>query len=1014
MDLPKTAMVAQRFRPVTMESAHRMYLPKRSFISLCSLFLLIPQWILAAGVARVCGTQQGALQAELLLHRQARRAAAKAATRQTTSAPAANRDIGDIAIIEDSNRVVGRRNPFNLDRRTLTFLPRDSAAARYRLETAADTFDSAAAENGAPVAGLGDDDSREFRLPFRFPFYGFTYDRVWLNSDGNLTFEGPDATITDRSLGRFLAGLPRIAALFTDLNPPASRSGITVLAASNRWVVTWRDIPLFSDVSAGQLQTFQIRIYPDGRIELAWRGANSSDSVVGISPGRLRGEPAIIPLAAGSSLEFSGAIGERFSSINEIDVVAASQRFYETHDDAYDFLVFYNTVDIPAGTGAVAFEVTVRNRAKGIGDPPVDAGADFGSPRRLQAVLNMGRLSDYPGDPNAPIPARLPTGDTPLSLLAHEAGHLYGAYVSVRDPQNPQARPMLGRGGVHWSFAFNSEASFLEGNRIADQGAGVTPRFSTVAAVQQYAPLDQYLMGFRAPEEVPPTFVVLNPTIGSSARPPQVGVSFNGQRRNVTVPEIVAVEGPRIPDSTVAQRNYRFAFVLIVPEGSAPPAEDLAKVDRFRSEFPAFFARNSDQRGTAETTLRRALRLSAFPAIGVLRGSGGTGAVEIEEPRAEPLNIALTVSNSSVGVPELVTIPAGASRVTFAIRGLQPGVAVLTATPADPAYETAIARVQVTEFGPALRLQVASGNKQANTAPDPLPQPVSFVTLDANDVPHAGVPVRVIASSGGTVTPSEAITDENGIAAFRWTPAPGGINVLEASVPGLPGAVVRADALGRPTIAAGGIVNAASFAPLLAPGAIATLFGGSLAAGAAGSFSSPFVTRFGDVQVAVNGVLARLVSVSDGQISILLPIDLNTTVGATFQVITSAGTSEPVAARVVPVAPGIFFNTSTNEGAILVANTGLLTSQRPVEPGGFLEIYTTGLGEVNADGNTVARPEVTISGVPAPVLFSGRNPLVQGLYQVNVQVPAGTSSGVRELRLTAGGQASNTVLIFVR
>ncbi|MBX9600393.1 MAG: hypothetical protein K2X35_05295 [Bryobacteraceae bacterium] len=991
-----------------------MYLPKRSFIALCSLFLLIPEWMIAATIPKICGTQQGALQAELVLHRQVKPDPAKASSRRSFSARAASRDIGDIAIIEDSNRVVGRRNAFNLDRRTLTFLPQDSAAARYRLETGADTFDSAAADNGAPVAGLGDDDSREFRLPFRFPFYGGSYDRLWLNSDGNLTFEGPDATVSDRSLGRFLAGLPRISALFTDLNPPASRSGVSVLAASNRWVVTWRDVPLFSDISAGQLQTFQIRIYPNGRIEFAWRGSNSPDSVVGISPGKLRGEPAIIPLAAGSSAEFSGAVGERFSSVNEIDIVAAAQRFYETHQDAYDFLVFYNTVDVPAGTGAVAFEVTVRNRTKGIGDPLVDAGADFGSPRRLQAVLNMGRLSDYPADSNATIPARLPTGDTPLSLLAHEAGHLHGAYVSVRDPRNPQARPMLGRGGVHWSFAFNSEASFLEGNRIADQGAGTTPRFSTVAAVQQFAPLDQYLMGFRSPDDVPPTFAVLNPTIGSSSRPPQVGVNFNGQRRDVTVPEIIAAEGPRIPDFTVAQRNYRFAFILIVPEGATPRAEDLAKVDRFRSEFPAFFARTSDQRGAAETTLRRALRLSAFPAIGVLRGSGGTGAIEIEEPRAEPLAIALTVSNSFVGVPDLVTIPAGATRVTFAIRGLQPGVAQLTATPADPAFETAIARVQVTEFGPALRLQVAGGNKQANTAPDPLPQPVAFVALDANDVPHAGVPVRVLVSSGGAVSPTEAITDENGIAAFRWTPAPGGINVLEASVPGLPGAVVRADALGRPTIAAGGIVNAASFAPLLAPGGIATLFGGSLAAGTSGSFSSPFVTRFGDVQVAVNGTLARLVSVSDGQISVVLPADLNTTVAATFQVITSAGTSEPVAARVVPAAPGIFFNTATNEGAILVANTGLLTSQQRVQPGGFLEIYTTGLGAVNGDGATVVRPEVTIGGLPAPVLFSGRNPLVQGLYQVNVQVPAGTGSGPRELRITAGGQASNTVLIFVQ
>ena len=45
----------------------------------------------------------------------------------------------------------------------------------------------------------------------------------------------------------------------------------------------------------------------------------------------------------------------------------------------------------------------------------------------------MGPLSQYPRDPNGKVPARLTVGDTPLSTIAHEMGHLFLAYASVED-----------------------------------------------------------------------------------------------------------------------------------------------------------------------------------------------------------------------------------------------------------------------------------------------------------------------------------------------------------------------------------------------------------------------------------------------------------------------------------------------------------------------------------------------------------------------------------------------------
>ena len=58
---------------------------------------------------------------------------------------------------------------------------------------------------------IGDDVSRTYDLLFDFPFLGQSYRRLFLNSDGNLTFGQGDNASTERSLERFLSGPPRIA-----------------------------------------------------------------------------------------------------------------------------------------------------------------------------------------------------------------------------------------------------------------------------------------------------------------------------------------------------------------------------------------------------------------------------------------------------------------------------------------------------------------------------------------------------------------------------------------------------------------------------------------------------------------------------------------------------------------------------------------------------------------------------------------------------------------------------------
>ena len=115
-----------------------------------------------------------------------------------------------------------------------------------------------------------------------------------------------------------------------------------------------------------------------------------SSAVVGIAPGSAQPGTSVVSFHNDASAEYSAAVVERFGNTQEIDIVTVAQKFYETHEDAYDYLVIYNNMGIGASAGALAYEATVRSSATGYGVPPSDYGAQYGSAARLRSVMNMG------------------------------------------------------------------------------------------------------------------------------------------------------------------------------------------------------------------------------------------------------------------------------------------------------------------------------------------------------------------------------------------------------------------------------------------------------------------------------------------------------------------------------------------------------------------------------------------------------------------------------------------------
>ena len=109
--------------------------------------------------------------------------------------------------------------------------------------------------------------------------YGVSYNSFYVNANGNITFGTSDSDSTETIDDHF--DTPRVSAFFDDLDP--SEGGqVSWKELSDRVVVSWVDVP---EDAVGNDLTFQIELYYDGRIQLAWLDIPATDGLVGLSAG---------------------------------------------------------------------------------------------------------------------------------------------------------------------------------------------------------------------------------------------------------------------------------------------------------------------------------------------------------------------------------------------------------------------------------------------------------------------------------------------------------------------------------------------------------------------------------------------------------------------------------------------------------------------------------------------------------------------------------------------------------
>jgi hypothetical protein len=350
-------------------------------------------------------------------------------------------------------------------------------------------------------------------------------------------------------------------------------------------------------------------------------------------------------------------------SLNDQPRRIVATEYFRTHGDV-DFLVMQSTFDyaLPEA-GAQGFYLGVKNDVQGINQAIFDNSSLFGSLGRLQGTIDTGNVSALAAAPYGP---KL---DQTVTTLNHELMHRFGAYVRYKNPYGTMNTALLGKDSAHWSYLLDTQGSLMYGNGWKDYGNGT---FTSISKMSGYSPLDLYLMGMIAKEQVPPMLLIDNPAIDKTQLP-QLGAIITGTAKTVTIDDIIAAEGARIPDSASSQKKFNVGFVLLVRPGDSATAAVQA-IETVRTAFTGRFAELTQGTGGVN---------GVTPSVSVVIDSPADGAT-ITGPDVTVTGAVINTTGAETGVT-VNGIPAAVSGSRFIVNHvpLQTGSNTISITATD-------------------------------------------------------------------------------------------------------------------------------------------------------------------------------------------------------------------------------------------------------------------------------------------------------------------------------------------
>src|ERR1035437_3070187 len=437
-----------------------------------------------------------------------------------------------------------------------------------------------------------------------------------------------------------------------------------------------------------------------------------------------------------------------------------------------------------------------------------------------------------------------------------------------------------------------------------------------------------------------------------------------------------------------------------------------------------------------------------------------TSALSIQATVGNAFTYQMTATNSPTsysasGLPAGLTL----NTTTGLISGMPTtaGSFTVALTGTNAAGTSAAVTLKLTVvLDPSSQLKAAAGDAQTGVAGKALSNPLVVQLTGNGGAPLAGVPVAFAVTSGSaTLSASSVPTASDGTDSVTGTLVLSSAVTVTATVAGLPSIQFHLTAILPPTVAIGGVVNAASNQLLLAPGALATVYGanfgtpatvfanmtgtgtnGGVPVGVQPGTSAIYVAACNfavpagsDFVVAGGSYLASFGS-GTNSVHVALYADSGGKPGALLEIITLVNVLTPSAAAVpfTSAASPTLLGGHQYWLAVSMANPSTSTSYwwfpSKADPGLTLQSVSGsgwGAGSSNRLGFTIlASPKA--GGLPLPTSLSGVTvslggrtvPLMYvGPSQINFQVPYETTPGTSTMVVTANGVAGSPVSVSV-
>ncbi|MCB1585810.1 MAG: Ig-like domain repeat protein, partial [Xanthomonadales bacterium] len=258
---------------------------------------------------------------------------------------------------------------------------------------------------------------------------------------------------------------------------------------------------------------------------------------------------------------------------------AVMHEFFRHQDDDYDFIFVFTQFEFDTGE-ATAFANSIFNDVEGIGKELFDYRANYSS-GILQSIIDMADVNRWEFNPANR------NYDALLDTVIHEFMHRWGISVKYIDANGEVSNRLLGRSNSHWSYYFNSNASVMYGSLWQEIQQG---QFQTIDTRHSLSPLDLYLAGFIDRDSVADMFVIDNASQGHNTDiPPPVGTRISGEKELVSINDIIAYEGQRIPDNVNSQHEFKVKFILLKSPDDEIDTIAVANIFTLSKEFQKRF-----------------------------------------------------------------------------------------------------------------------------------------------------------------------------------------------------------------------------------------------------------------------------------------------------------------------------------------------------------------------------------------------------------------------------------------